>query len=158
MNGASVKVVKAKSAKSLQGARTCARGGSFPQCDEWMMAPSMLPYHEFGKMEENSKTRSKQEITKRNRILEGLVFWSTLQHYSEKQTYQIKDFERKNVTFLSIFLTFASYPPIYLQGAEGKKEERMNKGDVRQGTTTDKRCERRKKGGKKASERRANTR
>lgn len=34
----------------------------------------------------------------------------------------------------------------------------MNKGDVRQGTTTDKRCERRKKGGKKASERRANAR
>ena len=33
----------------------------------------------------------------------------------------------------------------------------MNKGGVRQGTTTDKRCERRKKGGKKASERRANT-
>jgi len=25
-----------------------------------------------------------------------------------------KDFKRKNVTFLSIFLTFASYPPIYL--------------------------------------------
>lgn len=34
----------------------------------------------------------------------------------------------------------------------------MNKWDVRQGTTTDKRCERRKKGGKKASERRANAR
>ena len=71
MNGASVKVVKAKSAKLLWGARTCARGGSFPQCDEWMMAPSMLPYHEFGKMEENSKTRSKQGITKRNRARKG---------------------------------------------------------------------------------------
>ena len=34
----------------------------------------------------------------------------------------------------------------------------MNKGGVRQGITTDKRCERRKKGGKKASERRANAR
>ena len=79
-----MKVVKAKSAKLLYGARTCARGGSSPQCDEWMMAPSMLPYHEFRKMEENSKTRLKQEITKRNRILESLVFRSTLQHYSEK--------------------------------------------------------------------------
>lgn len=77
-----------------------------------MMAPSMLPYHEFGKMEENSKTRTKQESTKRNRVLEGLVFWRTLQQHSEKWTYQIKDFKRKNVTFLSIFLTFASYPPI----------------------------------------------
>ena len=71
MNGASVKVVKAKSAKSLLGARTCARGGSFPQCDEWMMAPSMLPYHEFGKMEENRQTRSEQEIAKRDRAREG---------------------------------------------------------------------------------------
>lgn len=34
----------------------------------------------------------------------------------------------------------------------------MNKGDVRQGTTTGKRCERRKKEGIKASERRANAR
>ena len=34
----------------------------------------------------------------------------------------------------------------------------MNKGDVRQGTTTGKRYERRKKEGKKASERRANAR
>lgn len=34
----------------------------------------------------------------------------------------------------------------------------MNKGGVRQGTTTNKRCERRKKEGKKASERRANER
>ena len=31
----------------------------------------------------------------------------------------------------------------------------MNKGGVRQGTTTDKRCERKKQGDKKASERRA---
>ncbi len=34
----------------------------------------------------------------------------------------------------------------------------MNKGGVRQGTTTDKRCERKKQGDKKASERRANAR
>ena len=34
----------------------------------------------------------------------------------------------------------------------------MNKGGVRQGTTTGKRCERREKEGKKASERRANAR
>ena len=34
----------------------------------------------------------------------------------------------------------------------------MNKGDVRQGKTTGNRCERRKKEGKKASERRANAR
>ena len=34
----------------------------------------------------------------------------------------------------------------------------MNKGDVRQGTRTGNRCERRKKEGKKASERRANAR
>ena len=71
MNGESVKVVKAKSVKLLYGARTCARGGSFPQCDEWMMAPSMLPYHEFGKMEENGQTRSEQEIAKRDRVREG---------------------------------------------------------------------------------------
>lgn len=74
----------------------------------------MLPYHEFGKVEENTKTRSKQESTKRNRVLEGLVFWSSLQYHSDKWIYQIEDFERKNVTFLSIFLTFAPYPPIYL--------------------------------------------
>ena len=34
----------------------------------------------------------------------------------------------------------------------------MNKGGVRQGTRTDKRCERREKEGKKASERRTNAR
>ena len=35
------------------------------------MAPSMLPYHEFGKMEENRQTRSEQEIAKRDRAREG---------------------------------------------------------------------------------------
>ena len=155
MNGESVKVVKAKSAKLLQCPRTCARGGSFPQCDEWMMAPSMLPYHEFGKMEENRQTRSEQEIAKRDRAREGRCVLLCDFAQFESQTCQIKGFQSKYVTFLSIFLTFASYPPIYLQGAEEKKEEQMNKGGVRQGTTTNKRCERRKKEGKKASERRA---
>ena len=74
MNGASVKVVKAKSVKSLWGARTCARGGSFPQCDEWMIVPSMLPYHNFGKWRKTDRLGQNKKSLREIELAKGAVY------------------------------------------------------------------------------------
>ena len=105
-------------------------------------------------MDGNRQTRSEKEIAKRNRVLEGRC---VLQHVTTK--FCNIDFSNKKIfkEKMSLFCRFFSLSPHILPYTyRGQRERRMNKGGVRQGTTTDIRCERKKQGDKKASERRAN--
>ena len=96
------------------------------------MAPSMLPYHKFWKMEENSKTRSKQEIAKRDRVREGRC---VLQHVTTqfcKIDLSNKVFSKKKGHFSVDFSHFRLISSHILIGGRGK-ERRMNKRDEGQG-------------------------
>ena len=86
------------------------------------MAPSMLPYHEFWKMEENSKTRSKQESTKRDRVREGL---GVLEHVTIqfcKIDFSNKKISKKKCHFSVDFSLFHIISSHILIGGRGKEE------------------------------------
>lgn len=124
------------------------------------MAPSMLPYHKFWKMDENRQTSSEQEIAKRDRVREGRC---VLQHVTTqfcKIDFSKKKISKKKCHFSVDFSHFRLISSHILIGGQRKRKQEgwMNKGGVRQATTTDIRCERKKQGDKKASERRANAR
>ena len=88
------------------------------------MAPSMLPYHEFGKMEENSKTRSKQESTKRNRVLEGRCVLENVTTAFWEVDLSNKRFWKKKCHFSVDFSLFRLISSHILIGGRGKEEWR----------------------------------
>ena len=69
-----MKVVKPKILNSVWGGRRGARGGSFPQCDEWMIVPSMLPYHNFGKWRKTDRLGQNKKSLREIELAKGAVY------------------------------------------------------------------------------------
>ena len=86
----------------------------------------MLPYHEFGKMEENSKTRSKQEITKRDRAREGRCVLQHVTTWFCNIDITNKRFSKKKCHFsvdFSHFRLISSHITIGGRGKERRTDE-----------------------------------